>query len=272
MFINVNDVNYYVKVIGHGEPLLLLHGFTGSLETWDPFVEEWSRSFTLILVDIIGHGRTDHPEDFRRYDIEKVACDLKGILQHLEITKTSVLGYSMGGRLALSFSILYPEHVLSLILESSSPGLEKEVERLTRSENDNLLANQIEREGIRAFVDYWGKIPLFSTQEKKLSEEEKQAIRAQRLQNSSVGLAGSLRGMGTGVQPSWWDKLSEVRKPVLLLAGELDEKFCHINQEMHKRLPNSKIFIINDAGHAIHVEQRELFGKIVRDYLCGIFK
>lgn len=269
MYIKVNGINYHVKTIGEGEPLLLLHGFTGSLQTWSPFINDWSQSFQLILVDIIGHGKTDHPEEVDRYSMEYVVRDLKGILNTLNINKVHLLGYSMGGRVALSFSILYPEYVLSLILESSSPGLELEEERFARMNSDNVLAERIEQDGIHEFVDYWEKIPLFSSQEQKLSVERKQAIRQERLGNSSSGLANSLRGMGTGVQPSWWNRLSRFQKPVLLLTGEDDQKFCVIGQKMHKLFPNSKILIIKDAGHAIHVEQPEFFGKIVRDYLIN---
>lgn len=267
MFIKVNGINYHVNVIGEGEPLLLLHGFTGSQLTWSKFLEIWGQSFQLILIDIIGHGKTDHPEDFTRYSIEHVCEDVRSILNKLGIKRTNILGYSMGGRLALSFSILHPESVLSLILESSSPGLGSAEERQNRQHSDSLLAQRIEQDGIEKFVDFWEKIPLFSTQEERLSDEQKQAVRSERLLNSSIGLANSLRGMGTGVQPSWWGKLASVDRPVLLLAGELDKKFCMINQEMHKHLPNSIILIVNDAGHAIHVEQPEFFGKIVKNYL-----
>lgn len=269
MLIKVNEIHYNVEMIGQGESLLLLHGFTGSLHTWDPFVEEWSKNYTLILVDLIGHGKTEHPENYRRYFVEQTCVDLKEILRILEIKKTHVLGYSMGGRVAISFSILNPNHVSSLILESSSPGLELEADRLQRRENDNRLADRIEESGIPAFVDYWENIPLFRTQKERMTALQKQALRNERLQNSSIGLANSLRGMGTGAQPSWWSKLKDVNHPVLLLAGELDQKFCAINNEMKKHLSNAQISIIKDAGHAIHVEQSELFGKIVKDYLIA---
>ncbi|KEF37554.1 2-succinyl-6-hydroxy-2,4-cyclohexadiene-1-carboxylate synthase [Schinkia azotoformans MEV2011] len=267
MHIKVNGINYHVNVTGEGEPLLLLHGFTGSLQTWSPFINDWGHSFKLILIDMIGHGKTDHPEDVDRYSMENAVRDLKEILHILNITKAHLLGYSMGGRVALSFSILYPEYVLSLILESSSPGLELEEERLARIDSDNQLAKRIIQGGIHEFVDYWEKIPLFFTQEQRLTDARKQAIRQERLGNSSQGLANSLRGMGTGVQPSWWDQLAHFQKPVLILAGEDDQKFCLIGKKMHRLFPNSKILIIKDAGHAIHVEQPEFFGKIVKNYL-----
>lgn len=269
MFLQVNNVNYFVKVVGEGEPFLLLHGFTGSTESWKPFIEKWSKDFKLIAVDLLGHGQTDHPDDDQRYSTESAVRDILELLNLLGIEKTNILGYSMGGRLALSFSVLYPEKVSSLILESSSPGLVTEEEQLARQDSDKILADKIERDGIEVFIAYWEKLPLFKSQAQSLSTQEKQRLRAERLNNNKQGLANSLRGMGTGVQPSWWNHLQSLQIPVLLLVGERDEKFCQINQLMNKSIPNSNMMIVKDAGHIIHMEQPEIFGKIVMDYIKG---
>src|SRR5690606_37538730 len=101
MYIEVNGVKYHVNVYGQGEPLMLLHGFTGSQNSWKPFVPMWQDKFQLILVDLIGHGKTDHPNGASRYKMECVAFDLRSILEKLQIPKTHLLGYSMGGRTAL---------------------------------------------------------------------------------------------------------------------------------------------------------------------------
>lgn len=77
----------------------------------------------------------------------------------------------------------------------------------------------------------------------------------------------SLKGMGTGVQPSWWSDLSSMSFPVLLLAGAEDSKFAAINREMNNELPDSRLEIISGAGHAIHVERPEIFGTIVNGFL-----
>ncbi|MBA2873923.1 2-succinyl-6-hydroxy-2,4-cyclohexadiene-1-carboxylate synthase [Thermaerobacillus caldiproteolyticus] len=265
MNILVNGVSYHVEVYGEGEPLLLLHGFTGSTETWKPFLSQW-KQWQLILVDIVGHGLTDSPNEVERYEIDRVAADLDVILQHLYVQATNVLGYSMGGRLALTFAVLYPHRVKKLILESSSPGLRTLEERLVRVKSDEALARDIEQYGIEQFVEKWESIPLFASQ-KRLSPEVQQQLRAERLKNNAKGLANSLRGMGTGKQPSWWEHLSEVKVPTLLICGELDRKFCEIAMEMAQLLPHSYIAKISGAGHAIHVEQRQIFAKIVNEFI-----
>lgn len=268
MRLEVNEVGWNVEVVGRPAhpPLLLLHGFTGALDTWHPFVSAWKERYRLVLIDILGHGLSDSPKDRSRYTMEKVTDDLARILDHFKIEKTNVLGYSMGGRLALSFAITYPTRVNALILEASSPGLADKKEREARRKSDERLAARIERDGIEAFVNEWEKIPLFATQ-KMLPQSVRERIRAQRLQNSTTGLANSLRGMGTGAQPSYWTELEQMAIPVLLLAGELDAKFCDIARRMKHKLPTAECRFIPKAGHAVHLEQAAIFDTMVMNYL-----
>ena len=266
MKIVANGVAYHVEIYGKGEPLLLLHGFTGSVESWRKFVSIWESRRKLILVDIIGHGSSDSPDHVQRYSIDQVAADLDGILHKLNVVQTDVLGYSMGGRLALTFAILYPHRVGKLILESSSPGLKTEEERLARIKDDETLAARIEENGVEWFVREWENIPLFATQ-RRLPTEVQESIRLQRLKNNGKGLANSLRGMGTGQQPSWWESLAGITIPTLLLCGEEDKKFCRIAFEMEQLMPNAIVLQISQCGHAIHVEQPQIFAKIVDEFL-----
>lgn len=265
MRISIRGVSYYVEVVGEGEPLLLLHGFTGSVQTWKPFISDWKQR-TLVMVDIIGHGKTDCPDEVERYGIESVAADLHELLDQLHMDNAHVLGYSMGGRLALTFAIRYPHRVKTLILESSSPGLKTEEERMVRIRSDEALAAEIVQHGVVAFIEKWEQLPLFATQ-KRLPREMQEQIRRERLGHSAKGLANSLRGMGTGKQPSWWEQLNSLPIPTLLLCGEWDEKFCQIALEMNERLPNAQLTKISCAGHAIHVEQPKIFAKIVNEFI-----
>src|SRR5690625_4319625 len=177
-----------------------------------------------------------------------------------------MLGYSLGGRTALSFAQYFPNQVKSLILESASPGLKTEAERKTRREQDDKLAEKIKEEGIEAFVNKWENIPLFTSQ-KNLPKTIQNRIRKERLSQKKTGLGNSLVYMGTGRQPSWWDQLQSLTIPVLLIVGELDVKFVQINQTMHHLLKHSTIQCVPNAGHAVHIEQVEKFDKIIGDFL-----
>jgi 2-succinyl-6-hydroxy-2,4-cyclohexadiene-1-carboxylate synthase len=259
----INGIHYHVETHGTGEPLLLLHGFSGSGANWAEHVESFARHFRVITVDLPGHGRTDSPTNLARYGIAIVVFDLICILNALGVTTTHLLGYSLGGRLALFTALTYPARIERLILESASPGLKTETERQARIAQDEALAQRIEREGIPTFADYWTDLPLFATQ----SPETRAKLYRQRLNNNPVGLANSLRGMGTGIQPSLWERLPELMLPTLLLCGALDSKFAAINAEMHGLIPRSTLLTIPETGHTIHAEQPERFRAAVSEFL-----
>jgi 2-succinyl-6-hydroxy-2,4-cyclohexadiene-1-carboxylate synthase len=266
MNVDINGITYHVEIEGEGFPLVLLHGFTGDSKTWNPFFKEWGKNRKVIAIDIIGHGQSDSPDDVKRYEMLCVAKDMKQILDLLKIEKTDLLGYSMGGRLALSFAIQYPHFVRNLVLESSSPGLITEQERASRVIQDRKLCDFIQKNGIEQFVEYWGNIPLFSSQ-RSLPIHKQEAIREQRLQNSVIGLCNSLIGMGTGAQPSMWPHLHRLEANTLLVTGDLDQKFCRIAKDMQKEIKKVEWVNVLGCGHAIHVEQPEKFGTIVSDFL-----
>lgn len=259
----VGKNTYACHIYGKGEPLVLLHGFTGSSQTWEPFIHKWSSAFQVITIDLPGHGHS-FTQDFPT--MTDYCDELKELLEFFQVKSCHLLGYSLGGRVALSFAQRHPQVVRSLILESASPGLKTEEEREERRKRDHKLANMLMERGIESFVNDWEELPLFSSQ-KYLSSEKKEAIRAERLNQSAAGLAQSLLNMGTGSQPSWWNRLSSLSIPVQLIVGGLDRKFIHINQQMESRMNQSELVIVHNAGHAIHVEQPEKFATIVMEFL-----
>ncbi|MBU8879862.1 2-succinyl-6-hydroxy-2,4-cyclohexadiene-1-carboxylate synthase [Bacillus sp. FJAT-29790] len=271
MNFDIDGIRYHVDKWSSqslDSPLLLLHGFTGDSAAWREFEPQWKRHSNTITVDIIGHGKTDSPLDESRYDIESMASDLHKLLKEMGIEQTDLLGYSMGGRLAITFALKFPKMVRKLILESSSPGLETEREREARRIQDEQLAWRIQEYGVNGFVEYWENIPLFQSQ-KRLPENLRKKIRMQRLNNSQVGLINSLKGMGTGSQPSFWEELDQLNIPTLLITGSLDEKFCRIADKMIEKLKKGEWVSITDCGHAIHVENPEIFGTIVSEFLSN---
>jgi naphthoate synthase len=238
---------------GSGPPLLLLHGFTGSGRVWDWLAARLATSYRVISPDLLGHGQSPAPTDPESYRTEPCLDDLLAVLDERDIRRTFCLGYSMGGRIAHALALRHPQRIAGLILESASPGIADADQRAARQRADEELALRIERQGVEAFVDEWMKQPLFASQ-RILSVDRQTNARAIRHANTATGLAGSLRGVGTGAQPSYWDRLGELQIPTLLIAGELDAKFRDIAGEMAARIPNSQLRIISDAGHATHLE------------------
>jgi 2-succinyl-6-hydroxy-2,4-cyclohexadiene-1-carboxylate synthase len=246
--------------------VLLLHGFTGSSESWYEHIPALAQHVRVLAPDLIGHGLTDIPGDPARYRMEEASADLVTLLEQACALPAALLGYSMGGRLALHTALTYPETLSALIIESASPGLQDAASRADRAATDGALAARILEIAVPAFIDEWEALPLFASQQ-RLSPERRAAQRQIRLSQSPAGLANSLRGMGTGAQPSLWDRLGELTMPVLLIAGEHDAKFEAITEAMAGAIENAERCIIEDAGHTTHLEQPDQFQQAVLNFL-----
>ncbi len=266
--IELNGLHYHLKNWGHGEqgePLLLLHGFSGAASSWTTLAQGLADHYAIIAPDLLGHGQTATPADASRYRIENAARDLIAYLDARAIPSVNLLGYSMGGRLALFMALTYPTRIKTLILESASPGLQNPDARAARVRADESLAIQIEQNGSAWFVPYWEALPLFATQ----SEAIRAALRPVRLGHQTLGLANSLRGMGTGAQPSLWERLPELTCPVLLISGALDPKFAGIANQMAVTIPRVTIWNVPEAGHTVHLERPIEYVAFVRHWLAN---
>lgn len=269
MKIVVDEVSYHIEVCGEGFPLIMLHGFTGCGANWKPFCSTLGEKSMLIMPDLPGHGRTKTDSlDGAKFYFMPVVEQIIEVIDRLGYDKVDMLGYSMGGRLALALSVMYPSRIRKLILESASPGLKTTQERKERSLSDADLAFSILEHGLVQFVGYWEDLPLFKSQ-KSLQPVKRALIRKQRLSNDPTSLANALWAMSTGMQPSFWESLDTITAEVLMIVGELDYKFCQIAEEMQKSLKNGQIYKVEQCGHAIHVEQPGKFGTIVSEFLLN---
>jgi 2-succinyl-6-hydroxy-2,4-cyclohexadiene-1-carboxylate synthase len=261
----VNGISLNAEVSGDGPALLMLHGFTGNLDTWSALLPDLP-DFRSVRVDLIGHGGSDAPADPSRYTMAHAVDDLLALLDRLGIERVGLIGYSLGGRVALHFALAAPERLWALVLESASTGIEDYVERDARRQSDEALANDIERDGIEAFVDRWQALPLWASQA-SLPQEKRDALRRQRLTNSTSGLANSLRGMGAGAQDYLGDRLAGLRVPTLAVAGSHDTKYATAALGLVRKLPDCEAVVVPDAGHAVHLEQPEAFSDLVSRFL-----
>ena len=262
----VNGVNLNVKAVGTGPAIVALHGFTGDMSTWSEFVVEAEKKYTVITIDLLGHGSSDAPRAPERYRMEQALDDIASVIHELGFSKACWLGYSMGGRIALAAAAMIPNVCHSLVLEGASPGLRSTNARVLRQRKDEALADFILKEGVAAFVDFWTEQPLFKSQ-KSLPTHIQGRIRDQRLRNNPIGLANTLRVIGPGTQPSINEMLPSISIPVLCIAGEYDQKFTTIARKMCNKLQNGRLRIIPGAGHATHLEKPQDFNRIVLDFL-----
>jgi len=263
--LDVGGAQLSVELAGSGPPLLLLHGFTGSAETVRGLADALSGEFSTISVDLLGHGESDAPRDPSRYALECTAGDLARLLEALGHPTAHVLGYSLGGRIALGLAALRPGRVRSAVLIGASAGLADPSERAARVRADEALAESLERDGLEAFAERWLAQPLFATQA-RLGPEFLARARAQRLRNRAHGLAASLRGIGTGAQPPLHARLARLAVPLLFVAGGDDAKFSAIARELAALAPRGECALVPGAGHAVHLEALHQTVALVRRF------
>jgi 2-succinyl-6-hydroxy-2,4-cyclohexadiene-1-carboxylate synthase len=267
-------INFHYNFTGiNQKPLLiLLHGFMGNIYEFDAVISFLYHDFYILKIDLPGHGKNQVIDnDNKFYGMEETAKALvkflDKIFDKLNLNNCYLIGYSMGGRLGLYLTLNYPQYFNKVILESASPGLRSEAERLERQKRDGQIARKLERctdkNDFLTFLDNWYGQLVFGDIKNHPDFQEVIDIRSA---NDPKELAKSLKFMGSGSQPSLWEKLKDNQVPLLLLVGEYDEKFTEINRKMASFCNYCDLKIITQAGHNIHFEKRMAFVSVVKDF------
>jgi 2-succinyl-6-hydroxy-2,4-cyclohexadiene-1-carboxylate synthase len=246
--------------------VILIHGFTGSSKDWEDIIPRLSKNFNYYAIDLPGHGNSDSPSRKKFYNTNYLVKLLREFTIKLKNYRSIFLGYSMGGRAALSYSVKFPDTVEGLILESSTAGIRNDRDRKERIKKDKELAEYIETHSIKEFIEYWMNQDIFNTQ-KRFSNTKLEKIEKLKLANNKTGLSNSLKGFGTGRMPHYFDELKNLKFKTLLISGNLDEKFSLINKQMADLLPSAEHVIIKNAGHNTHLETPDSFINIVNKFL-----
>ena len=247
--------------------ILFLHGFMGDRFEFETAIATLSKQFYCVAIDLPAHGQTQvHDQILSQdhyYTIQSIADLVIKFLDFLHVKPCFLVGYSMGGRLALYLIIYYPQYFVKVMLESASAGLRTAKERGDRLAKDQQLATDLENlenanfnSNFKLFLDNWYRQLIFANLR---SHPNFPQMLGQRLNNSPVKLAKSLRNLSIGLQPSLWEKLPRNKIPLLLVVGELDRKFVNINQQMEQLCKSSKLEIIPNCGHNVHFENPDLF-------------
>ena len=223
--------------------LVLLHGFTNTGASWDQVMAALPERYRPLAPDIRGHGAA---ASVRPVSLPGVVGDVGALTPG----PFDLVGYSMGGRLALHVALALPGRVGRLVLIGASPGIADAAARAERRAADDALADEVEAMTIEAFADRWAKTAVLADQPPEVLAR----VQAERLRNTPAGLAAALRGLGTGALPSLWDRLGEVSARVEIVVGERDAKFQPIAGEMAAALPDARVQVIAGAGHAVHLE------------------
>jgi 2-succinyl-6-hydroxy-2,4-cyclohexadiene-1-carboxylate synthase len=250
----------------HLPKVLFLHGFMGCGKDFVSLIHTLLPNVCCLTVDLPGHGQTEVLEPMG-YGMDAIALGLLQLLQHLNFVPCHLMGYSMGGRLALYLACQFPQQFSSLFLESASPGLVTEAERELRRHQDERLATELASEHWPTFLARWYAQPLFDTLRHSPQFEE---MLQRRLHNRPHQLAQALRGLGTGTQPSLWNEMAALTMPMTLVVGDRDRKFVQINQSMVVRQPLAQLKILSDCGHTAHAEDPAAFAAALQVHLTEV--
>lgn len=253
--------NYVLHGDRHQPLILLLHGFMGDCRDFARSIPHL-KGFCCLTVDLPGHGQTKNGDNIDD-QMPQVAQALIDLLVELQITRCIVVGYSMGGRIALYLAVYFPQYFYGAVLESASPGLASESERDRRRRQDEQLAQQLESGDLKDFIQRWYANPLFASFVQH--PDAFQAI-ARRLDNDPKHLAKSLRNLGLGTQPSLWDSLSAIQIPLLLIVGELDRKFVKLNRAIADACTQAELKVVLNSGHNVHFEQPIKFSQLLTGF------
>jgi len=247
--------------------VLFLHGFMGRAGDWRGISTGLDGRFFRMAVDLPGHGASlgMHRD---RYTMGGAARSVLEVLDGPGVDRATLVGYSMGGRLALYLALRHPGRCAGLFLESASPGLEGAEERARRQGDDEEIAIRLESGDLPGFLQDWYRQALFAP----LARDEdllRQTIE-DKLRNDPAELAASLRGMGTGSQPSLWNELPNLRAPALAVAGGLDEKFVGISRRMASLNAGMRLTVVPGVGHNVHAEAPGAYLSLLESFLASV--
>lgn len=250
------------------DPLVLLHGFTGSPASWDEVRTHLHPSTPVLAPALFGHDGTPGVDQVRSFtdELDRLAAAVRvwaaGDVSHRAAPR--LVGYSLGGRLALGLLVRYPELFGPAVLIGSSPGLADDAERRARRHRDEEWARLLEADGLSTFVAAWERMPLFGTQRRLPAHALAEQDRIRR-SHDPRGLARSLRVLGLGAMPDYRPQLAAIDRPVRLVVGEADGRFRGLAAEMGGRIPGAEVRVVADAGHNVVLERPGDVARIIEE-------
>lgn len=273
-FAEINGIKICYEVKGEGEPLFLVHGFGATKEDWIAQFDVLAKHFKVVRFDNRGAGESDRPDE--PYEMDMFADDIAGLMDHLEINKAHVIGWSLGGMIVQTFVLKYPERVKKVVLINTLPkwpGDEQGIEMYKNSQIEKYNKKMEDPKDaffIGAKMSYSRKFRkkmeenpdkefygLFSAQD-LIDITAENPSRPQDIKNQAHALANY----------DVYDDLPDIDKEVLILAAEKDRQTPKIMNEMiQKQIPNSKLAVFEKVGHASPREKAPEINEKIVDFL-----
>lgn len=263
----VNGIQLYYESTGEGFPLILAHEFAGDFRSWEPQVRFFSRRYRVITYNARGYPPSDVPREESAYSQEIAVEDLRGLLEFLNIDHAHIGGLSMGGTLALNFGLTHPHMAKSLIIAAAGTG---STDADAWRENVLARAQSMESEGMASMEDY-------SQGEARVQLRRKDArgyreFQGQFLSHSHIGSALTFRGV-QGKRPPVFaleEQMRALTVPSLIMLGDEDEPCIEPSVFMKRCIPTAGLVMFPQSGHAINLEEPDLFNRAASDFLTAV--
>lgn len=255
------------RVVGSrdGPVIVFLHGFLGSGDSWAAVAEILADQFYCLLPDMPGHGH-NRTHLGRWPSLGQWALQLNSLLDEHGLEKIHLVGYSLGGRLALRFALEFPQRVCSLVLESASPGLRTEAERAARRKLDRMRGQKLRIGDKRAFLEEWYRQPIFGN----FNEEQRERLIQAGWGSDARKMALIIQTLSPGREPSLWDSLSLLPMPVLLIGGGKDQAYCKILKEMAGLIRQARLHFFQGIGHNVHAFFPQEVASLLREFFLEL--
>ena len=245
-------------------PIVFLHGFLGAGSDWGEIASPLAEDYFCVCPDLPGHGANITRDFDAQMSIPQLALELRALCAALSLSAPTVVGYSLGGRVALAAAVQHPQFMQALMLESTSAGLDIDAERQARAATDDARAAVLLADGIAAFMRTWYAAPLFESLQMRPQLLAK--LQAARMCNDARWMSKVVSELSPGRAASVWAELPSVRLRTLLLSGALDVRYTESAQRMCAAMPNAVCTVVADAGHNVHLEEPTAYIQALRDY------
>ena len=258
----VNGIRLYYETHGEsGEPLVLVHGYTGDVTDWRHQLPEFSRTHPVLAMDLRGHGRSEAPGDRSVYTVEHVTNDVEALMEQVGVERCHLLGHSMGGGIVQEIALRSPERLLSLTLHDTSCKFDLTDDAVMKEWREKRLA-LAETEGMAAVAE----LPLPVAPPPHMPADRLQEMKVRLSKMSPNAFIGAWDALVT------WEgtksRAREISVPTLVIYGDLDAPaLIRGSKRLAELIPGARVEVIPEAAHSPQWERPELFNRALRRHL-----
>jgi pimeloyl-ACP methyl ester carboxylesterase len=264
-----DGIKLYYEEVGAGLPIVFVHEFADDIRGWAPQVKFFARRYRTVAFNARGYPPSDVPADPARYSQALAAEDIKAILDHLGLAKAHVVGLSMGGYATLHFGLMFPERALSLVVGGAGYG-SAAGERAKFHADTDYLVKQFDA-GMAAVAAFYSRGPTrvqFIAKDPMGWKEFHDRLAS----GSALGHANTLRGVQRQ-RPSVFEleaKLATLQVPTLIMTGDEDDPCLEAAIFMKRKIRTAGLVVLPKSGHAINLEEPDLFNRAVLDFFTAV--